>query len=109
MIRFAVHKDYFGTSENKGVGRGNEGKAGKDDLISGLDVQKDGGHLKGIRAGGGEEAFLKAIALLKKLLTAPGKFPVAGYFAQVYGLLNVAQFEAGEVGFVERDFQKFTN
>jgi hypothetical protein len=68
-----------------------------------LDIQDNRGHLQGIGTGAGQEALVKTVALLKKLLASLGKFTITRDFAQVHRLLNVFQFVAGEVGFVEGD------
>jgi hypothetical protein len=46
---------------------------------------------------------MKPVALLKEMLASLGKFTITGDFAQGHRLLNVFQFVAGEVGFVEGD------
>ena len=49
---------------------------------------------------------MKPIPLLEKLLTAPGKFTVTGYFSQSNCLADIVEFAAGEIGFVERNEQE---
>ena len=105
MIGLAIDKDDFGPTKYKSIGRGDKGEAGKDDLISRFDIKQNGRHLQRIRTGSGEEALLKPISLLKKLLAAQGKFTIARYFTQGNGFSDVIEFVAGEEGFVEWDEQ----
>jgi ABC-type thiamin/hydroxymethylpyrimidine transport system permease subunit len=50
---------------------------------------------------------VKTIALLKEMLASLGKFTITGDFAQGHRLLNVFQFVACEVGFIEGDSNGF--
>jgi hypothetical protein len=103
MIRSAVHKNDFGTSEDEGICGGDKGEAWHNHLIAGFYIQQNCRHLQRICTAGGEEAFLKPISILKKLLAPSGKFTVSGDFTKVYCFPDIIKFETCEVGFVEGD------
>jgi hypothetical protein len=76
----------------------------EDDLVAGLYIQQERRHFQRVRAGGGQQDFLRPNELFKRGTAAPGKVAVARDVAAVDSRAHILELIAKERGFVEGDF-----
>ncbi len=98
-----IGEDRAGAAQHEGVDGGDEGKIGQDDFVAGLDIEQQGAHFQGVRAGTGQEGARGVQLFLQKLVTQAGKMPIAGNLSLLHGLRHVVEFFANQAGFVEGD------
>jgi len=98
-----VNKDRQGAAQHKGVDGGDEGEAGHDELVAGLQVAEQGRHFQGGGAGMGEQRFFGAAVLLQPGIAFARELAVAGEMPFFHRLGYVVKLLAGYVRLVEGD------
>ena len=98
-----VYEDWYSSTQGKGVGRGDEGVGGHDDLISRSNVEQQGRHLQGSGAGVGEEGHGGGGEGLQGLVAFFGVGAITGEAPCEMGLSDIKKLFAGHVGSVEGD------
>ena len=101
-----VHKDQSGTGQHCRRGRAGEGIAGQNDLIPGLQVAQQHGHVQGGGTAGGQQHFLGVEALLQPGVALFGKGTVTADLVGVDGLFHIVQFIPDARGNVKRNHNK---
>ena len=87
--------------QDEGIGGGHEGEGRQDDFVAGLHIEENGGHLEGVRAGGGQEGTRNVEALLEPALAAFRERPVAGDMTLLNGVFDIGKLVALETWTVE--------
>ena len=77
-IRPDVGEDRSGAAQDEGVDRRDKGERRDDDLVAGLDIQQEGGHLQRVGAGGGQQDLGDAQLLLEQGAGFPGERSIPG-------------------------------
>ena len=90
-------------AQNERIDGGNERVARHDELVAGLDIAQDRGHFQCGCAGMSQQDFLRMKMLFEPVIALFGEIAVSGELSQLYGLCNVPEFLADDVGFVERN------
>jgi len=98
-----VGENDAGAAEREGVGGRDEGEGRKDDLVAGLDVEQQRGHLERVRAGSGDERARNAEDGFEQLLGFAGEGFVAGDLAGGERLVDVVVFVSDDGRVVERN------
>ena len=101
-----VHKDELRPGQHSGGGGAGEGVAGQNDLVTGVNVAQQHGHIQRRSAAGGQQDLLGVEALLQPGVALLGKGAVAADFMRVDGLLDVVELVAHAGWYVKRDHSK---
>ena len=101
-----VHKDELRPGQHSGGGGAGEGVAGQNDLVTGVNIAQQHGHVQRRSAAGGQQDLLGVEALLQPGVALLGKGAVAADFVRVDGLLDVVELVAHAGRYVKRDHSK---
>lgn len=93
--------------QHKGIGGGDKRVSRHDHLVPLPDIQQDGRHLQGMRAGGGQKSAPASGELLQQLFAFFGKGLVAGNLAGLHRLADIIHLPALQGGLVKGNAETF--
>ena len=100
-----VHKDELGPGQHGGSSGAGEGEAGQNDLVAGLDVAQQHGHVQRSGATGGQQHLLGVETLFQPGIALFGESAVAADLVRVDRLFDIFEFIAHAGGHVKRDHE----
>ena len=100
-----VHKDELGPGQHGGSGGAGEGEAGENDLVAGLDVAQQHGHVQRSGAAGSQQHLLGVETLFQPGIALFGESAVAADLVRVDRLFDIFEFIAHAGGHVKRDHE----
>ena len=101
IVLTAISKDYSCTLTHKCQSRRYESIRWYNYFISRLHIAENGCHLQSISARSSHNSFLKAIFLLKEMVTLLCKNSVSRQFSCIYCLIHIMGFFARQKGFIK--------
>ena len=101
-----IHKHQLGPGQHGSGGGAGEGEAGQDDLVTGVNIAQQHGHIQSGGAAGGQQHFLGVEAFFHPAVAHLGKGTVAADLMGIDGLFDIFQLVPNAGGHIKRDHGK---
>ena len=101
-----IHKHQLSPGQHGSGGGAGEGEAGQDDLVTGVNIAQQHGHIQSGGAAGGQQYLLGVEAFLNPRIALLGKRTITADLMGINRLFDILQFIPNAGGHIKRDHGK---